>query len=221
MNLILLGMPGAGKGTQAEIIQREQGIANVSTGAMMREVSRAETDLGKKVQEYLSTGKLVPDDIIIQMLVERISQSDCENGFLLDGFPRNLDQAKALDEAKVEINLILFLKISEKEIIERMSGRRVHLPSGRSYHIVHNPPKVEGKDDLTDKIDFIVCLGGDGTLLYASSLFQQSVPPVMAFHMGSLGFLTPFEIENFEQQVTHVLEGRLHTKSYLNQHTTC
>lgn len=151
MNLILLGMPGAGKGTQAEIIQREQGIANVSTGAMMREVSRAETDLGKKVQEYLSTGKLVPDDIIIQMLVERISQSDCENGFLLDGFPRNLDQAKALDEAKVEINLILFLKISEKEIIERMSGRRVHLPSGRSYHIVHNPPKVEGKDDLTDE----------------------------------------------------------------------
>ena len=149
MNLILLGMPGAGKGTQAEIIQREQGIANVSTGAMMREVSRAETDLGKKVQEYLSTGKLVPDDIIIQMLVERISQSDCENGFLLDGFPRNLDQAKALDETKVEINLILFLKISEKEIIERMSGRRVHLPSGRSYHIVHNPPKVEGKDDLT------------------------------------------------------------------------
>ena len=149
MNLILLGMPGAGKGTQAEIIQREQGIANVSTGAMMREVSRAETDLGKKVQEYLSTGKLVPDDIIIQMLVERISQSDCENGFLLDGFPRNLDQAKALDEAKVEINLILFLKISEKEIIERMSGRRVHLPSGRSYHIAHNPPKVEGNDDLT------------------------------------------------------------------------
>jgi len=149
MNLILLGMPGAGKGTQAEIIQREQGIANVSTGAMMREVSRAETDLGKKVQEYLSTGRLVPDDIIIQMLVERISQSDCENGFLLDGFPRNLDQAKALDEAKVKINLILFLKISEKEIIERMSGRRVHLSSGRSYHIAHNPPKTEGKDDVT------------------------------------------------------------------------
>jgi len=149
MNLILLGMPGAGKGTQAEIIQREQGIANISTGAMMREVSRAETDLGKKVQEYLSTGRLVPDEIIIQMLVERIHQSDCENGFLLDGFPRNLDQAKALDQAKVEINLILFLKISEKEIIERMSGRRVHLPSGRSYHIAHNPPKTEGKDDVT------------------------------------------------------------------------
>ena len=149
MNLILLGMPGAGKGTQAEIIQREQGIANVSTGAMMREVSRAETDIGKKVQEYLSTGRLVPDEIIIQMLVERIHQSDCENGFLLDGFPRNLDQAKALDQAKVEINLILFLKISEKEIIERMSGRRVHLPSGRSYHIAHNPPKTEGKDDVT------------------------------------------------------------------------
>ena len=149
MNLILLGMPGAGKGTQAEIIQREQGIANVSTGAMMREISRAETDLGKTVQEYLSSGRLVPDSIIIQMLVERISQSDCDNGFLLDGFPRNLDHAKALDEAKVEINLILFLKISEEEIIKRMSGRRVHLASGRSYHIAHNPPKVDGKDDLT------------------------------------------------------------------------
>ncbi len=149
MNLILLGMPGAGKGTQAEIIQREQGIANVSTGAMMREISRAETDLGKTVQEYLSSGTLVPDSIIIQMLVERISQSDCDNGFLLDGFPRNLDQAKALDEANVEINLILYLKISEEEIIKRMSGRRVHLASGRSYHIAHNPPKVDGKDDLT------------------------------------------------------------------------
>tara|TARA_B100000482_G_scaffold106936_1_gene77105 strand:+ start:256 stop:885 length:630 start_codon:yes stop_codon:yes gene_type:complete len=149
MNLILLGMPGAGKGTQAEIIQREQGIANVSTGAMMREISRAETNLGKTVQEYLSSGRLVPDSIIIQILVERISQSDCDNGFLLDGFPRNLDQAKALDEANVEINLILFLKISEEEIIKRMSGRRVHLASGRSYHIAHNPPKVDGKDDLT------------------------------------------------------------------------
>ena len=145
-------MPGAGKGTQAEIIQREQGIANVSTGAMMREVSRAESELGRKVQEYLSSGRLVPDNIIIEMLVERISKNDCENGFLLDGFPRNLDQAKALEEAEVEINLILFLKISEKEIIERMSGRRVHLPSGRSYHVVYNPPKVEGKDDLTGEI---------------------------------------------------------------------
>ena len=152
MNLILLGMPGAGKGTQAEIIQREQGIANVSTGAMMREVSRAESELGRKVQEYLSSGRLVPDNIIIEMLVETISKNDCENGFLLDGFPRNLDQAKALEEAEVEINLILFLKISEKEIIERMSGRRVHLPSGRSYHVVYNPPKVEGKDDLTGEI---------------------------------------------------------------------
>ena len=152
MNLILLGMPGAGKGTQAEIIQREQGIANVSTGAMMREVSRAESDLGRKVQEHLSSGRLVPDNIIIEMLVERISQNDCENGFLLDGFPRNLDQAKALEEAEVEINLILFLKISEKEIIERMSGRRVHLASGRSYHVVYNPPKVKGKDDLTGEI---------------------------------------------------------------------
>ena len=184
MNLILLGMPGAGKGTQAEIIQREQGIANVSTGAMMREVSRAESDLGRKVQEYLSSGRLVPDNIIIEMLVERISKNDCENGFLLDGFPRNLDQAKALEEAEVEINLILFLKISEKEIIERMSGRRVHPASGRNYHIDHNPPKNSGLDDETgeplvqredDKPD---------TVLKRLDVYHEQTKPLTTFYKG-------------------------------------
>lgn len=149
MNLILLGMPGAGKGTQAEIIQKDFDIANISTGAMMREVSRSEGELANKVQTYLSSGTLVPNDIIVEMLVQRISEDDCKKGFLLDGFPRNLDQGKALDSANVSIDLVLYLSISEDEIINRMSGRRVHPSSGRSYHVIHNPPLKEGFDDIT------------------------------------------------------------------------
>ena len=149
MNLILLGMPGAGKGTQAEFIQKDFRLANISTGAMMREVSRSESELASRVQSFLSSGTLVPNEIIVEMLVERIQQDDCSNGFLLDGFPRNLEQGKALDNANISIDLVLYLSIEEAEIISRMSGRRVHLASGRSYHIVHNPPKKEGFDDIT------------------------------------------------------------------------
>ena len=142
-------MPGAGKGTQAQIIEEELAIANVSTGAILREVSKSESDLGQKVQSYLNSGQLVPDEIIIEMLVERISKDDCNNGFILDGFPRNIEQAKSLDQAGVSIDLVIYLKILEEQIIERMSGRRIHLASGRSYHTTFNPPKVDGKDDLT------------------------------------------------------------------------
>lgn len=149
MRIILLGMPGAGKGTQAQIIEEELAIANVSTGAILREVSKSKSDLGQKVQTYLNSGQLVPDEIIIEMLVKRISKDDCNNGFILDGFPRNIEQAKSLDQAGVNIDLVIYLKILEEQIIERMSGRRIHLASGRSYHTTFNPPKVDGKDDLT------------------------------------------------------------------------
>ncbi|OUW80665.1 MAG: adenylate kinase [SAR86 cluster bacterium] len=149
MRIILLGMPGAGKGTQAQIIEEELAIANISTGAILREVSKSKSDLGQKVQSYLNSGQLVPDEIIIEMLVQRISKDDCNNGFILDGFPRNIEQAKSLDQAGVSIDLVIYLKILEEQIIERMSGRRIHLASGRSYHTTFNPPKVDGKDDLT------------------------------------------------------------------------
>ena len=149
MRIILLGMPGAGKGTQAQIIEEELAIANVSTGAILREISKSQSDLGQKVQTYLNSGQLVPDEIIIEMLVERISKDDCNNGFILDSFPRNIEQAKSLDQAGVSIDLVIYLKILEEQIIERMSGRRIHLASGRSYHTTFNPPKVDGKDDLT------------------------------------------------------------------------
>ena len=145
-------MPGAGKGTQAEFIQKDFGLANISTGAMMREVSRSESELASKVQSFLSSGTLVPNEIIVEMLVERIQQDDCSNGFLLDGFPRNLEQGKALDNANISIDLVLYLSIEEGEIISRMSGRRVHLASGRSYHVEHNPPKKQGFDDITGEV---------------------------------------------------------------------
>ncbi len=149
MNLILLGMPGAGKGTQADLIKNKFHIPTISTGAILREVSNSNSPLAKKVRGFLDAGTLVPDEIIVEMLVQRVEEDDCKDGFILDGFPRNLDQAKALENAGIAISNVIFLKISESEIISRMSGRRVHLPSGRSYHIVHNPPKNEGRDDET------------------------------------------------------------------------
>lgn len=149
MNLILLGMPGAGKGTQAEHLQKKFSLANVSTGAILRDVSKSNSPQAEKVRQFLDSGKLVPNEIIIEMLVKRINEKDCVNGFILDGFPRNLEQAISLDDASVDIDRVIFLRISEDEIVSRMSGRRVHLASGRSYHVIHNPPKIDGKDDIT------------------------------------------------------------------------
>ena len=149
MNLILLGMPGAGKGTQAEHLQKKFSLANVSTGAILRDVSKSNSQQAEKIRQFLDSGKLVPNEIIIEMLVNRINEKDCVNGFILDGFPRNLEQAISLDDASVNIDRVIFLRISEDEIVSRMSGRRVHLASGRSYHVIHNPPKIDGKDDIT------------------------------------------------------------------------
>ena len=149
MNLILLGMPGAGKGTQAELLQKKFSLANVSTGAILRDVSKSNSQQAEKIRQFLDSGKLVPNEIIIEMLVNRINEKDCVNGFILDGFPRNLEQAISLDNASVNIDRVIFLRISEDEIVSRMSGRRVHLASGRSYHVIHNPPKIDGKDDIT------------------------------------------------------------------------
>lgn len=149
MNLILLGMPGAGKGTQAEHLQKKFSLANVSTGAILRDVSKSNSQQAEKIRQFLDSGKLVPNEIIIEMLVNRINEKDCVNGFILDGFPRNLEQAISLDNASVNIDRVIFLRISEDEIVSRMSGRRVHLASGRSYHVINNPPKIDGKDDIT------------------------------------------------------------------------
>ncbi len=149
MRIILLGPPGAGKGTQAQNITREFSIPQISTGDMLRAAIKAGTELGLKAKAVMDAGQLVSDDIILGLVKERIAKDDCKNGFLFDGFPRTIPQAQALVDAGIGIDAVVELQVPDEKIVKRMSGRRVHLASGRTYHIVYNPPKVEGKDDVT------------------------------------------------------------------------
>ena len=149
MRLILLGGPGAGKGTQANFIKDNYQIPQISTGDMLRAALKEGTELGLKAKTYMDAGKLVPDDVIIGLVKERIKAPDCERGFLFDGFPRTIPQADALKEAGVPVEAVVDIDVPDGEIIKRMSGRRVHLASGRTYHIIFNPPKEEGKDDVS------------------------------------------------------------------------
>nr|MBS0019096.1 adenylate kinase [Gammaproteobacteria bacterium] len=149
MRLILLGGPGAGKGTQAGFITERFGIPQISTGDMLRAAVKAGTPLGKQAKEVMDAGGLVSDDIIVGLVKERIQQPDCEAGFLFDGFPRTIPQAEALKREAVNIDYVVEIGVDDDEIIKRMSGRRVHPASGRTYHVIFNPPKVEGKDDVT------------------------------------------------------------------------
>ena len=149
MRLILLGAPGAGKGTQAAFICQKYGIPQISTGDMLRAAVKAGTPLGLAAKKVMDSGSLVSDDIIIGLVKERIAQPDCARGFLFDGFPRTIPQAEAMKEAGVKLDLVLEIDVPDEAIIERMSGRRVHVASGRTYHVKYNPPKVAGKDDLT------------------------------------------------------------------------
>jgi adenylate kinase len=149
MRLILLGGPGAGKGTQANYIKERFQIPQISTGDMLRAAVKAGTELGQKAKAVMDAGGLVPDDVIIGLVKERITQPDCKKGFLFDGFPRTIPQADAMKDAGVAIDAVVDIDVPDQEIIKRMSGRRVHLASGRTYHVVFNPPKTEGKDDVT------------------------------------------------------------------------
>jgi adenylate kinase len=149
MRLILLGPPGAGKGTQATRICRKYGIAQISTGDMLRAAVKAGSELGRAAKTVMDSGNLVSDEIIIGLVKQRITEPDCAAGFLFDGFPRTLPQAEAMKNAGVKLDVVLEIDVPDAEIIERMSGRRVHPPSGRTYHVKHNPPQVEGRDDVT------------------------------------------------------------------------
>jgi len=149
MRLILLGPPGAGKGTQAATICQAYGIPQISTGDMLRAAVKAGTPLGLAAKRVMDSGSLVSDDIIIGLVKERIAQPDCANGFLFDGFPRTIPQAEAMKAAGVKIDVVLEIDVPDASIIERMSGRRVHVASGRTYHVKFNPPKAAGKDDIT------------------------------------------------------------------------
>ncbi|MCB1959720.1 MAG: adenylate kinase [Rhodocyclaceae bacterium] len=149
MRLILLGPPGAGKGTQANFIKEKFGIPQISTGDMLRAAVKAGTPLGIEAKKVMDSGGLVSDEIIIGLVKDRLQEDDCKAGYMFDGFPRTLPQADALKDAGVPVDVVLQIDVPDGEIIERMSGRRAHLPSGRTYHIKYNPPKVEGKDDVT------------------------------------------------------------------------
>ncbi|HFD79936.1 MAG TPA: adenylate kinase [Gammaproteobacteria bacterium] len=149
MRIILLGGPGAGKGTQAKFITEKYGIPQISTGDMLRAAVKEGTPLGLEAKKVMDAGGLVSDDIILGLVKERIQQDDCANGFLFDGFPRTLAQAEALKQQGIKIDAVVEIDVDDDEIIKRMSGRRVHPASGRTYHVVFNPPKEEGKDDVT------------------------------------------------------------------------
>jgi len=149
MRLILLGPPGAGKGTQAGFIKERFGIPQISTGDMLRAAVKAGTPLGLAAKKVMDAGQLVSDDIIIGLVKERLKDPDCRGGYLFDGFPRTIPQADAMKAASVKVDVVLEIAVPDADIIDRMSGRRVHVASGRTYHVRFNPPKVEGKDDLT------------------------------------------------------------------------
>lgn len=149
MRVILLGGPGAGKGTQANYIKERYNIPQISTGDMLRAHVKAGSELGQAAKKIMDEGGLVSDDIIMGMVKERITEDDCKNGFLFDGFPRTIPQAEALRDVGVMIDAVVEIDVPDEEIIKRMSGRRVHLASGRTYHVTFNPPKEEGKDDVT------------------------------------------------------------------------
>lgn len=182
MRVILLGAPGAGKGTQAKFIMEQFGIPQISTGDMLRAAVKAGSPLGLKVQDIMASGGLVSDDIIIALVKERITQADCANGFLFDGFPRTIPQAEALVQAGVDIDRVLEIDVADEEIVARLSGRRVHEASGRVYHVIYNPPKVAGKDDDTG--DELVQRPDDKeeTVRKRLALYHEQTEPLVGFY---------------------------------------
>ncbi|AOY58028.1 MULTISPECIES: adenylate kinase [Desulfococcus] len=182
MRLILLGGPGAGKGTQANYIKEKYQIPQISTGDMLRAAVKAGTDLGKKAKGFMDSGGLVPDDVIIGLVKERIKESDCRKGFLFDGFPRTIPQADAMKAAGVPIDAVVEIDVPDEEIIKRMSGRRAHLASGRTYHVVFNPPKVEGKDDVTGEPLVQRDDDKEETVRKRLEVYHQQTEPLVAYY---------------------------------------
>lgn len=182
MRVILLGAPGAGKGTQARFITEQYGIPQISTGDMLRAAIRDETPLGLKVKAVMDAGQLVSDEIIIDLVKERIAQDDCANGFLFDGFPRTIPQAQALVDAGVAIDHVLEIAVEDEEIVKRMSGRRAHLPSGRTYHVIYNPPKVEGIDDETGEALVQRDDDKEETVRNRLAVYHEQTKPLVGFY---------------------------------------
>ena len=182
MKLILLGAPGAGKGTQAKYICEKFGIPQISTGDMLRAQVKAGTPLGLEAKKHMDSGGLVPDAVIIGMVKERLKEADCQNGYLFDGFPRTIPQAEAMKEAGVPLDYVLEIDVPDQDIIDRMAGRRVHLASGRTYHIQYNPPKVAGKDDATGE-DLIQREDDkEETVRHRLDIYHSQTKPLVTFY---------------------------------------
>lgn len=197
MRVILLGAPGAGKGTQAQFICEKYDIPQISTGDMLRAAVKAESPLGLTVKDIMTTGGLVSDDIIIALVKERITESDCANGFLLDGFPRTIPQAEAMVSAGVAIDFVVEIDVDDEEIVGRLSGRRVHPESGRIYHVIYNPPKVEGKDDETGEDLIQRADDSEETVRNRLGIYHDQTKPLVAFYQK-------FETENTATKYVHV-----------------
>jgi adenylate kinase len=182
MRIILLGAPGAGKGTQAQYLMGKFGIPQISTGDMLRAAIKAGTELGLAAKRIIEEGKLVSDGLIIGLVKERITQSDCANGFLLDGFPRTIPQADAMVEAGIKIDYVLEFDVADEVIVERLSGRRVHPASGRIYHVKYNPPKVAGKDDESGEDLVIRPDDEEQTVRKRLSVYHEQTEPLVAYY---------------------------------------
>ena len=182
MKIIMLGAPGAGKGTQAKMIAEKYQVPHVSTGDIFRANIKNGTELGKQAKAVMDAGKLVSDDIILGLVKERIAQPDCSNGFLFDGFPRTIPQAQALVDNGIAIDAVVELQVPDEKIVKRMSGRRVHLASGRTYHIVYNPPKVEGKDDVTGEDLVIRDDDKEETVRSRLAVYHSQTEPLVKFY---------------------------------------
>ena len=182
MRIILLGAPGAGKGTQAQFLSEKYAIPQISTGDMLRGAVKAKTELGIQVEQVMASGGLVTDDIIIALVKERIQEKDCSKGFLFDGFPRTIPQAQALLDSGGEINVVLEIDVADDEIVKRLSGRRVHLDSGRVYHIDFNPPKVENRDDVTGEELIQRIDDKEKTVRSRLRLYHQQTEPLVDFY---------------------------------------
>ncbi|HEU0234098.1 MAG TPA: adenylate kinase [Gallionella sp.] len=182
MRLILLGAPGAGKGTQANYIKEKYGIPQISTGDMLRAAVKAGTPLGVAAKKVMDAGGLVSDDIIINLVKERIKDADCTNGFLFDGFPRTIPQAQAMKDAGIPIDYVVEIEVADSEIIKRMSGRRVHPASGRTYHVVFNPPKVAGKDDLTGEDLVQRPDDAEDTVIKRLNVYHDQTKPLVEYY---------------------------------------
>jgi len=218
MRLILLGGPGAGKGTQANFTRKRYQIPQISTGDMLRAAVKAGTELGIKAKGFMDSGKLVPDDVIIGLVKERIEEPDCGKGFLFDGFPRTIPQADAMKEAGVTIDAVVDIEVPDEEIIKRLSGRRVHLASGRTYHVIFNPPREEGEDDETGEPLIQRDDDREGTVIKRLETYHAQTEPLVGYYKkweesGEAGAPKYFpvkgvgRVEEIRDRVFHALDA--------------